>query len=107
MRECTHMTHVITTGASFHNASAAPAECSSGSVIATLTCGSITCGNPIIDPEGNVPETIVNGEDAEIESWPWQVSLRRVSTRFCFEFAKQKSTTCLTCWYLSLSHDIF
>ena len=79
VQENTHTIHVITTGASFHNASAASAECSSGSVIATLTCGSITCGNPVLDPEGNVPEAIVNGEDAEIESWPWQVSLRDVS----------------------------
>ena len=73
--------NVVLAGASFHNASAASAECSSGSVIATLTCGSITCGNPVLDPEGNVPDAIVNGEDAEIESWPWQVSLRSVSRR--------------------------
>ena len=82
---------MIATGASFYNATAASEECTSGTVIATLTCASITCGDPVLDPEGNTPDAIVNGEDAEIESWPWQVSLRDVNINKFYIFTKHKT----------------
>ena len=74
--------YFLFSGASFYNATDAASFCVSGNMINTLTCTALTCGDPKLDPDGNpVPDLIVNGDDADIESWPWQVSLRSVSMR--------------------------